>query len=291
ELAMMNSFYAVIGTTGLAIIIEIISNLNDNFIQNLLLKKIVIGDTTELRSKAINFVWSSKIYYVVIVTYVIVNIGNIFYFLTGKITIYHMFFGGIVGLTVTLTLYGEFFWLVFSPTIIILYLPKLGLKLDVFDCDMAGGLSPVANYLLKISLMLTLFGTASLYWILGVLKSEEMYIGFLMLITVIILPILYFIIPTIGLRKFMIDQKKEVLINLNERYNNIYQSVITKNLEKNDIEQIQIVEILRKHAMEMREWPFSFAGLRNLITSMILPIGLFLLNNLDVILSSLKLNS
>ncbi|MHA1227628.1 MAG: hypothetical protein ACTSPV_12855, partial [Candidatus Hodarchaeales archaeon] len=142
ELAMMNSFYAVIGTTGLAIIIEIISNLNDNFIQNLLLKKIVIGDTTELRSKAINFVWSSKIYYVVIVTYVIVNIGNIFYFLTGKITIYHMFFGGIVGLTVTLTLYGEFFWLVFSPTIIILYLPKLGLKLDVFDCDMAGGLSP-----------------------------------------------------------------------------------------------------------------------------------------------------
>ena len=45
------------------------------------------------------------------------------------------------------------------------------------------------------------------------------------------------------------------------------------------VDKIELAELLRQNASSMREWPFSFSGLRNLLTSFLLPIVLFILSN------------
>jgi hypothetical protein len=279
-----------IGNFVLLVFIEIISNMNYNLLTSLIEKGIIIGDSKELKEKAIRFLWTKYVYVLALLIYsvpfTILTIGV----LVGRAQLEFIIFGAYINFIFSAILYAEVGWIMFGPILIIaLYLPRhRRIKLKVFDSDLAGGLNPIANYLLKISLMLTILGTIALFWISLGLASEELFIlSFILLTGVLSLPLLYFILPTIGLNQIMRKQKYETLSKLDAKIQQIYEVYKTNPSEIDDslMKQMQMNEMLIQKARMMRDWPFSLRGLRNLLTSFLLPIGIFVINNLDSLLN------
>jgi hypothetical protein len=259
---------------------EVVCYLSFNLFSDLNSKGVITSDFMQFIRKII---WSKWIYVLSGLFYIITCTSSIGAYLVGLYDFTDMassFILNIVGAII----YVEFFWVIFSTTFIILYFPTRShdVILDVFASDNAGGLSPIASYLLKISLLITLFSTLSLYWVFSPTAGDNPFeIRLLALIIILALPLFYFIIPTIGLNRIMRAKKMEVLDKLTNLITTSYTKVINNSAEIDSAykEKIELAELLRQNASSMREWPFSFSGLRNLLTSFLLPIALFVFSN------------
>ncbi|MFX1548609.1 MAG: hypothetical protein ACFFCU_20545 [Promethearchaeota archaeon] len=285
ETEFLNLIVGGIGNIMLLSFIEIISNMNYNLLITMTKKGVIIGDPQELEEKAIKFLWTKYVYALALLIYSIPFTIITIAVLTGRQHILSVI-TGYPGFMLSAILYAEVGWIMFGPIFIIaLYLPRhQRIQLNVFDSDLAGGLNPIANYLLKISLMLTLLGTLALYWISQGLATEELFIlSLLVLMGILILPLLYFILPTIGLNQIMRKQKCETLSKLDAKIQQIYEIYKTNpsTIDDSLMKQMQMNEMLIQKVRMMRESPFSLRGLRNLLTSFLLPIGVFVLNNLE----------
>ncbi|NHJ02327.1 MAG: hypothetical protein EAX86_09355 [Candidatus Heimdallarchaeota archaeon] len=281
EAHIMDAIVAFIGSTFMLLLTEYLCNISYTMLKNIINREIVRGKPKEEReAEAINFIWNSKIYYLCILL-IIAQLGfGVIGVALGATTILDGIFGSPV-MVLSSIIYVEFFWIAFAPTMLIFYLPRLPIQLNVFESDSAGGLGAIANYLLKGSLILTAFGTFALYWVIST-SAIVFEIGVMMLAVILAIPLIYFIVPTIGLRSIMIKEKYRVLDAINYQIGEVYLKLHANDqISQETFIQVQGLSTLRQQVMSMHEWPFSFTGLRNLLTSFLIPIGVFLLNNLD----------
>ncbi|MFX0086459.1 MAG: hypothetical protein ACFFAU_12385 [Candidatus Hodarchaeota archaeon] len=284
----LHHFASYGGIILMLIITEIVSNWNYTLFHELLESDIFQEDKEKMKGEIEGLLWHNGVYLLFIVFYFIPPILTFINSLLGFVPL-HQVVEAFFTLLVAALLFAEMFWVISVPVILILLLPRKNLKPDVFNSDGSLGFAPIANYLLKISLMITLFGSSTLYWITTApskattpeaLEATLLYSS-LVLMVVIIVPILYFIVPTIGLNRSMKKAKFEVLNDLNKDLKEIYKTKDWKNTSMQNLISL-IREVERKN-----EWPFSMTGIRNLITSFLLPIGIFLFNNVDTILAVL----
>ncbi len=240
------------------------------------------------------FLWDKKVYAITIIIFLISVLFGLMNIIMGFEPLEYVFslefLAALIGQPVFALIFSELIWIIFSTTVTILLLPFRNWKvsLNVFSGDKAGGIHSISTYLLRISLMITLLCTTYLYWVLGPATSiYPLEWRIVALFGVLSLPLLYFIVPTIGLNRIMKKEKNTVLRELSVRLNHAYSTLTTDSskIDSTILEQVQLVELLHTKATQMREWPFSLSGLRNLLTSFILPIGLFFLTNLQDILS------
>ncbi|MHA2226939.1 MAG: hypothetical protein ACXAC8_17120 [Candidatus Hodarchaeales archaeon] len=281
---------AFIGVCFMIALIELISNWNYTLL-NELKEKSVFGEKTEKNyEKLKKILWHKLVYVLFVIIWLAIIIFTIFNYLMAQI-----YFPGqmdfielIAAFTIQIILalcLSELIWMIIVPVLIILWIPTQKLELDVFDSDGSLGLSPIANYLLKISLMITLFGTSTLLW----LSTIPIFIyQLLLLLGVIFAPIIYFIFPTVGLNRTMKKIKYKVLDDLNGKLGEYYNNVSSSSTSADwGDRSIQNIIFLIKEVDGKKEWPFSVQGLRNLISSFIIPIGIFLFNTFNNELLSL----
>ena len=286
EIALINSIMAIGGTILSILLTDFISSSSSRLLSELQENAII---TKDQREKITAILWNDRIYLVAGVVYGISLILNTLLFVAAEkkdLTEYLIpyFTGGITAVIAT-----ELVWIIFSVPFIILIAPfknKKIIQLDVFAADRAGGLAPVSTFLLKGSLLLTLLGSTFIYWIFRppIISFE---LSLITLIGVLSLPLVYFILPTIGLNRIMRTQKQQILNQLAQTVKETHRRFVhnPEATSSSQIEKIELTRILERRASEMQEWPFSFSGLRNLLTSFILPIGVYILTNIKDLLS------
>ncbi len=217
--------------------------------------------------------------------------------------------GTLTQVILALTL-AEMLWVIAMPVIIIFLLPYLGeevkedlsrpktfsskikrrvknwfptieLNLDIFANDNSMGLSPISNYLLKVSLLITFFGSTLLYW----MQHTILLFAIALLLVILAAPIIYFIFPTIGLNHLMSITKENALKELNGKLREAYTDITRGDTPWAD-QSLQNVLLMINEVEKKKQWPFSTRGLRNLISSFLIPIAIFLVNNMDSIISA-----
>ncbi len=268
---------------------DLVGVLSNNLLKDLANKEVI---TPDLRDRSIRIIWSKWVYLLAGVFYIFSLISLFALVIIDKYDAYNTI-GSLIVQIVASVIIAEFLWVVFMTALAILILPsKKGLILNVFSGDKAGGLSPIANYLLKVSLLITLLGSTSIYWGTRSTTEAGLIASILYLLGVIALPIIYFMIPSIGLNRFMKAEKFEVLNELALKMTDAYETLKKSpdSITGDYLEQIQLTQVLFNQASTMQEWPFSFSGLRNLLTSFLLPIIVFLITNYEQILSFLNIS-
>ena len=219
---------AIIGLFILFFVIELVSTLNSSLINDLSKKRVIAGEEKDIREKLTKIIWSSKVYWFAAILFVTIALVFVLgFFIEGTEAITYsedyipiaVIMGAFTQIVLALTL-AEMVWVIAMPIIIIFLLPYLGeekqkeldhgdnfvskiktriknwfptldLSLDVFANDNSMGLSPISNYLLKVSLLITFFGTTLLYWT----QHTIFLFAVALLIAVLAAPIIYFIFP------------------------------------------------------------------------------------------------
>lgn len=286
ENILLSGIVAIIGNMFILLFTELISNLNNSLISDLVKANIIEQDSEVFEENARKFIWSNKVYILSALFYCLFFSITTIGILINAETWYGGVLGGYMGQFILAIIFAELLWSVLAPPIFILFISRYKLKLNIFSGDKSGGLGIIADYLLKISLMITFFGSLLLYWIIQ--PTTPIEISILALISIISAPIIYFIIPTLNLNSIMSTQKNAVIDKLDKNIQESYDKIVTLTYEDASKELLEYIETnirLKDQAMQMHEWPFSVSGLRNLSSSFIIPIGIFLLNNSDKLIN------
>ena len=308
---------AIIGLFILFFVIELVSTLNSSLINDLSKKRVIAGEEKDIREKLTKIIWSNKVYWFAAILFVTIALVFVLgFFIEGTEAITYsedyipiaVIMGAFTQIVLALTL-AEMVWVIAMPIIIIFLLPYLGeekqkeldhgdnfvskiktriknwfptldLSLDVFANDNSMGLSPISNYLLKVSLLITFFGTTLLYWT----QHTIFLFAVALLIAVLAAPIIYFIFPTIGLNSLMANTKEHALDELNGKLREAYTDITQGGASWSD-QSLQNILLMINEVEKKKEWPFSTRGLRNLISSFLIPIAIFIMNNVDSIVS------
>jgi len=300
----MNSIMSIIGLFIFLVLTDFISSLNKSLLNELIKTKILIDGKNSVYDTLAAILWSKKVYILTGIIYSFTLIMIALDVLLGITQDLNVLIGALAQIVLAIVL-AELIWVVFAPIYIILILPlqaeltkdhnsrlkqkfNLGihLNLDVFASDNSMGLSPISSYLLKVSLLITLYGTSLLYWT----QYPVLIISLMLLAGIISAPLIYFILPTIGLNKVMRIAKRSALDNLSYRLREAYRTFTNSESELNRQEKqdLQNILLLIDIIEKKREWPFSAKGLRNLLSSFIIPIMIFLFNNADSILAFIQ---
>lgn len=272
----------------LLLLIELLSNWTDNLIHKYFENGFIEDPDGRILENLKNRIWSSYVYLFVVVGWVaFIVLWTTMYALgmTDVVTwIVSSVFMGITSL-----LYCEILFLVFMPAYLIFKLPKeVQFNLNVFHPDQAGGSTFIANYLLKVSILLTLVGSGILFW---ATTTPNLIFGLGYLVSAIIPPILYFILPTIGLRSTMVKAKDVSSLKLSTLIENYYMELSAKGIDSMNAKNVDITNVISliEEVKRMRTWPFSVQGLRNLSTTFLLPVGIYLFNNQQLLRNLLLL--
>ncbi|MFX1253398.1 MAG: hypothetical protein ACFFCZ_17450 [Promethearchaeota archaeon] len=276
----LNLPIAILGNIIMIVVTELISNMNFNLFNNLLDNEIIVGSKNEIFERIEKILWHKGVYVLFLVFYVITDISTLNVYLLGDIGILNLLVDPITNIVLAL-LFAEMIWVIGAPlAVMMFFLPRQDLNLDIFNSDGAMGLGSIANYLLLIALMITLFGSVVLFW---VSDAPTIDYSIALLLGVIIGPISYFILPTIGLNRAMKREKYNTLDKLNEKLRKIYNNIESARMVDWENPSIENLLLFIREVEKKNEWPFSATGLRNLIGSFIIPIGIFLITNYTAI--------
>ncbi|MHA2244882.1 MAG: hypothetical protein ACXADY_07920 [Candidatus Hodarchaeales archaeon] len=289
EILLANNIFAAFGSYSILLLTEIVSQLNSRLISELTENQI-FPESKKFEKKMMDILWSKKVYILAGLLFIFQLISQTALWLVdyeGKLLLTHIINLSVLGWLAPI-LYAELIWTVLIPILLIFALPFLKdirIELNVFTSDSAGGLSPIANYLLQISLMITLTESLALYWLST--PDADLWAQIALVTIIILIPLFYFIIPTIGLNRVMRQQKNAVLKELDKKMKEIYMMVsplqaheVTKSMQY----YLETIRLLQESASAMHEWPFSLSGLRNLLSSFLIPMGIFLFNNIQKIM-------
>lgn len=192
EISLANGFFAAIGSYCFLLLTEIVSQLNSRLIRELTENR-VFPESETFEKKAKDILWSNKVYLLAVVLYIwqtITQTALVLVEYEGKLLLTHIINSTILG-WIGPILYAELIWIVMVPILLIFTLPFLKdikIELNVFTSDAAGGLSPVADYLLKISLMITLTESLALYWLST--PDAELWAQLALIIIIILIPLI-----------------------------------------------------------------------------------------------------
>ncbi|MFX0065511.1 MAG: hypothetical protein ACFFC7_25340 [Candidatus Hermodarchaeota archaeon] len=278
----LNLPIAIVGNITMLVVTEAISNMNFRLFNNLLDNEIILGSKNEIFERIKKILWHKGVYVLFVVFYIITNISTLNGYVSGIIGSNHLLVDPITNIVLAL-LFAELVWVIAAPiAVMMFFLPRQELNLDIFHSDGSMGLRPIANYLLLIALMITLVGSISLFWIS---ESPILEYSIALLLGVIMAPIGYFVVPTIGLNKGMKRVKYNALDKLNGSLKEIYNRIESSSNVDWENPSIQNLLLFIREIENKREWPFSATGVRNLMGSFIIPVSIFLFTNYQIIVS------
>jgi len=259
----MNSIMSIIGLFIFLVLTDFISSLNKSLLNELIKTKILIDGKNSVYDTLAAILWSKKVYILTGIIYSFTLIMIALDVLLGITQDLNVLIGALAQIVLAIVL-AELIWVVFAPIYIILILP---LQAELTK-DHNSRLKQKFN--LGIHLNLDVFASDNS---MGLSPISS-----------------YFILPTIGLNKVMRIAKRSALDNLSYRLREAYRTFTNSESELNRQEKqdLQNILLLIDIIEKKREWPFSAKGLRNLLSSFIIPIMIFLFNNADSILAFIQ---
>lgn len=91
--------------------------------------------------------------------------------------------------------------------------------------------------------------------------------------------ILFFILPQIGIHRLMITKKRAEVSKLADRIKDVAEKAIEDPSQEN-ISHLERLYALEKYVSGMKEWPFNIKALLTIITGLVLPVALMIIDHL-----------
>ncbi|MHA1950047.1 MAG: hypothetical protein ACW987_09255 [Candidatus Thorarchaeota archaeon] len=176
---------------------------------------------------------------------------------------------------------------------------RLSDKIDVIDEKKLEALKDLAGWGLQISAFGGFVAIAVLVGLVypfsgAVILPPIIFAGFVLVVMSIFI-VGVFVLPTMDIHKMMRIAKLELKQEISERYSFLYEEM--KNLPRNDSlfkeqnriktisDLLHVIDKMEVKANEAPEWPFEVRQVQKVIGTVLVPIIIFLLQNISELLS------